>query len=83
MTCIGYGGGPDSGRYTAGGDGSLTVVQPLAVTLQLCSEPEGIMEQEEAYISELTGAAAYWVIDDRMEIADASGATTLIFARDG
>ena len=57
MTCNGYGGGPDSGKYTATGDGTLTILQ-LAVTVQLCSSPEGVMEQEKAYIVELWGHAA-------------------------
>ena len=44
-----HGGGPDSGGCTVTGDGRLTIPQ-LAVTVQLCSEPEGILEQEAAYI---------------------------------
>ena len=80
MGCNGYGGGPDSGKYAATGDGTLTV-QPLAVTVQLCSEPEGIMEQEAAYIGALQSAAAYRMTDSRLEIADASGETVLVFTR--
>jgi heat shock protein HslJ len=79
MTCNNYGGGPDSGKYTATDDGRLAIPQ-LAVTVQLCSEPEGIMEQEAAYIQALHDAATYRVIDGRLEIADASGRTTLVFA---
>jgi heat shock protein HslJ len=82
MTCNGYGGGRDSGKYTAIGDGSLTIPHEIAVTLQLCSEPEGIMEQEAAYIEALRNAAAYRVIDDRLEIASAAGETILVFARE-
>ena len=81
MGCNGYGGGLDSGKYAAADDGTLTVSQPLAVTVQLCSEPEGIMEQEAAYISALQGAAAYQVTEGRLEIEDASGETVLVFAR--
>ena len=80
MTCNGYGGGRDSGKYIATDDGSLTIPM-IAVTLQLCSEPEGIMEQEAAYIEALRSAAAYRVVDDRLEIANAAGETTLVFAR--
>ena len=82
MTCNGYGGGPDSGKYTVRGDGDLTVVQPLAVTVQLCAEPEGITEQEAAYISALQSSAACRVADDRLEITDPSGETRLVFARE-
>jgi heat shock protein HslJ len=81
MACNGYGGGPDSGRYRAEEDGTLTLPQPLAVTVQLCSSPPGIMEQEDAYIEALLNAAAYRVIDDRLEVDDAAAETTLVFAR--
>ena len=80
MTCNGYGGGGDSGKYTATDSGSLTIPM-IAVTLQFCSEPEGVMEQEAAYIEALQDAAAYRVMDDRLEINNAAGETALIFAR--
>jgi heat shock protein HslJ len=79
MTCNQYGGGPDSGKYTATEDGALTLRGGLAVTVQLCSEPEGIMEQEAIYIEALRNAATYQIVDDRLEIADASGETALAF----
>jgi heat shock protein HslJ len=79
MTCNQYGGGPDSGKYTATDRGKLAIPQ-LAVTVQLCTEPEGIMEQEAAYIAALHDAATYRVTDGRLEIANASGRTTLAFA---
>ena len=78
MTCNNYGGGPDSGKYTVTDDGGLAIPQ-LAVTVQLCSEPEGIMEQEAAYIEALHDATIYRVTDDRLEIADAGGGTRLVF----
>lgn len=80
MTCNIYGGGPDSGKYEATDEGTLKVPQ-LAWTVQLCSEPEGVMEQEEAYIEALQNAAAYRVMDDRLEIYDAAGETTIVFAK--
>lgn len=81
MGCNGYGGGPDGGKYTATDDGTLTITHPIAVTVQLCSTPKGIMEQEATYIKALQDAATYRVIDDRLEITDAGGETTLTFAR--
>ncbi len=81
MTCNGYGAGPDSGQYSATDDGTLTIPM-IAVTVQLCSEPKGIMEQEAAYIEALRSAAAYRVVDDRLEIDNAAGETTLVFARE-
>ncbi len=80
MTCNNYGGGPDSGKYEATDEGTLKVSQ-LAVTVQDCAEPEGIMEQEAVYIETLRNAATYRVMDDRLEIDDAAGETLLIFAR--
>jgi len=81
MTCNGYGGGPDSGKYNATDDGTLTLPRPIAVTVQDCPTPEGIMEQEAAYIEALRSAASYRVVDDRLEIDNAAGETTLVFAR--
>jgi heat shock protein HslJ len=78
MTCNQYGGGPDSGMYTATDHGKLSIPQ-LAVTVQLCTEPEGVMEQEAAYIAALHDAATCRVTDGRLEIADASGGTVLVF----
>jgi heat shock protein HslJ len=80
MGCNGYGGSPDTGEYLAR-KGRLTVVPPFAVTVQLCSEPEGIMEQEQAYISALLSAASYRVAGGRLEIADGDGNTVLVFDR--
>ena len=81
MSCNGYGGGPDSGRYIATDDGTLTIPHQIAVTVQLCSTPKGIMEQEAAYIAALRSAATYRVVDDRLEIDNAAGETILVFAR--
>jgi heat shock protein HslJ len=82
MTCNNYGGGPDSGRYRAADDGSFAIVPGVfAVTVQLCSSPPGIMQQEEAYIEALLGASAYQVERDRLEVKDVGGRTTLVFTR--
>jgi hypothetical protein len=77
----GYGGG-DSGKYVATDEGALTIPQ-LAVTEMFCSSPQGVMEQEEVYIRALHDAATYQVIEGRLEIADANGETTLVFAPKG
>jgi heat shock protein HslJ len=81
MTCNGYGGGPDSGKYIATDDGTLTLPRPIAVTVQDCPTPQGIMEQEAAHIEALRNAATYRVVDDRLEISNTAGETTLVFAR--
>ncbi|MGD2145782.1 MAG: META domain-containing protein [Anaerolineae bacterium] len=78
MTCNHYGGGPDSGAYTATDDGRF-MIDEVAVTVRLCLEPEGVMEQEAAYIEALLDAAAYQIINDRLEIAAANGEIVLAF----
>ena len=83
MGCNQYGGGRDSGRYIATGDGTLTIPGPFAVTVQLCSTPGGIMEQEAAYIEALRSAASYRVAGDRLELENAAGDTILVFTRKG
>ena len=80
MTCNSYGGGPDSGKYAATADGSLEVSQ-LAVTVQLCTEPDGIMQQEQAYIDTLQQVRAYRSADDRLELYDEAGDSILGFER--
>jgi len=39
------------------------------------------MEQEATYIEALRRAASYRVVDDRLEIDNAAGEMTLVFAR--
>ena len=79
MGCNHYGGSPDSGKYRATGDGTLTLIFPFAVTVQLCTEPEGIMEQEAAYIEAPMNAANFRIVDNRLEIDNEDGETILIF----
>ena len=71
--CNGYG-----SEYTAAGDGVLTV-PVVEVTLQLCEAPGGVMEQEKAYIEAFSSAAVYRMADDRLEIDNTAGETTLVF----
>ncbi len=73
--CNSYG-----GEYTAADGGVLTIAE-LAMTAMDCPTPEGIIEQENAYQQALLNAAAYRITDDRLEIDDASGETTLVFTR--
>jgi heat shock protein HslJ len=81
MGCNGYGGSPDSGKYRAKSDGTFTLGSPFAVTVQLCTDPEGIMEQEAAYIEALMNASHFQFVDNRLEIEDETGETFLIFQR--
>lgn len=79
MGCNGYGGSPDTGGYIAKRDGSFSLIPPFAVTVQLCSEPEGIMEQEAEYIEVFERIARFQREGDLLELLDAAGETTLIF----
>ena len=78
--CNGYGGGPDSGSYSATKSGTLEI-PVVAITEMWCMSPEGVMEQETAYVTALTSAATYVVEGDRLEIQDADGTTILVYAR--
>ena len=78
--CNTYGGGPDSGGYIATDEGTLTVPM-IAITVMACSSPEGVMEQEQAYVEALRRATAYQLDGDRLELQDAAGETILAFTR--
>ena len=82
MGCNGYGGGPDSGAFTATDKGKFALGEFFAVTVQLCSEPEGIMEQEDAYIKAFRSVAAYVVSNDRLMLKNADGETILVYRID-
>jgi heat shock protein HslJ len=49
------------------------------VTVQLCTNPEGIMEQESEYIEVLMAASHYQIMDDRLEINDEAGELMLVY----
>ncbi|UCC63551.1 MAG: META domain-containing protein [Anaerolineae bacterium] len=73
--CNAYG-----GEYTAADEGILAIPE-LAITAQDCQEPEGVMQQEAAYVEALQDATAYRVTDGRLELENAEGETTLVFAQ--
>lgn len=81
------------GRYKATDGGDLWI-PALSVTMKACVrlEPNGdasqlaepknaIMEQERVYLAALRNATAFRVVDDQLEIDNAAGETTLVFAR--
>lgn len=79
MGCNGYGGSPDSGKYIIKGDGTFQIGDPFAVTVQLCADPEGIMEQEAEYIEILMVASHYQILGDRLEIKNEGGELILVY----
>jgi heat shock protein HslJ len=65
------------GSYTASEDGLR--LSNVYWTEMACMEPEGIMEQEQAYFQALNAAARYRVDGDRLEVYDEAGTQILAF----
>ncbi len=78
--CNSYGGRSEEGAPVAGADGVLSI-PPFGATQMLCPEPEGVMDQADAYIAALAQGERFVVADDRLEVLDSGGATRLIFVR--
>jgi heat shock protein HslJ len=55
-------------------DGDKITISPAASTRMMCAEPEGVMEQESAYLAALTNAATYTIKGDILTLTDAQGA---------
>lgn len=66
------------GPYTATNKGGFAMTE-IAITEMYCMEPDGVMDQETVYTKALMSAAAYRVVDDRLEIDNAAGETVLVF----
>jgi heat shock protein HslJ len=62
-------------NYTAGYnvDGNNIKIEPAATTRKMCSEPEGIMEQEAAYTLALERAVTYTIQLDQLTLFGAEG----------
>jgi heat shock protein HslJ len=54
-------------------DGSQIHIWPAAMTRMMCSRPEGIMEQEAAYVAALATAARFTVTGDTLELRTTDG----------
>ena len=54
-------------------DGEEITFGLLGSTMMACPEPEGVMEQEVAYLAALASAATYHIEGDRLELIDADG----------
>lgn len=68
------------GEYQAASEGILQFGQ-AALTAMDCYEPEGVMDQEQAYMEALNQARAYRLDGDRLEIRDGDGEILLVYAR--
>jgi heat shock protein HslJ len=60
-------------------DGNNITIQPPATTRKLCPEPEGIMEQEAAFVTMLPQAATYSISGNTLELRTADGALIASF----
>ncbi|MDI7277870.1 MAG: META domain-containing protein, partial [Anaerolineae bacterium] len=65
-------------HYTLTGEGALSVGS-VSVTAAKCPQPEGVMEQEQAYVDALRSVASYRLGDGRLELRDAAGNAILSF----
>jgi heat shock protein HslJ len=66
-----------NGPYTVS-DNQISI-GPLAGTMMMCAEPEGVMEQEAAYQAALQSAATYRIVASRLELASESGELAVVF----
>jgi heat shock protein HslJ len=62
-----------SAPYEADDEGNI-FIGPAVTTFRECTEPEGIMQQEQEYLAALETAATYRVEGDTMEMRTAEGA---------
>ncbi|WP_067075989.1 META domain-containing protein [Methanoculleus horonobensis] len=72
--CNSYGAG-----YTV--DGANLAIEPAIRTEMYCSEPPGLMDQEDRYLALLAEVASYRVENDRLILADSEGNNLLVFEK--
>lgn len=65
------------GTYAAS-DSEISV-SDVANTEMWCSDPEGVMDQEQAFLAALASAASYRIAGERLELLDGTGRVILIF----
>ena len=64
--------------YEVGADNAITI-GPAISTMMACGEPEGIMEQEQEYLTALGTVATYQINGDRLNMRTAEGSTAVDF----
>jgi hypothetical protein len=65
------------GTYTL--SGSDISIGDLASTEMACMDPEGVMEQDQVFLSALQSAASFRLNGERLELLDESGSVVLAF----
>jgi heat shock protein HslJ len=70
-----------SGGYEFGPDQTVTIrnLSQPTTNLQTCTEPAGIMEQEQAYLAALSNAATYELQGDVLSFRNAENATAVTY----
>ncbi len=68
-----------SADYTR--NGADITIKSAVRTDMYCGEPEGLMDQEDRYLSLLTDVSSYWVEGDRLILSDKEGADLLVLDR--
>jgi heat shock protein HslJ len=67
------------GGYTV--DGNTIEIGQLGSTMRFCAEPEGIMEQEQAFLAALQSAATFRIEADQLEMRTAGDAIAVMATR--
>ncbi len=62
-------------------DGKSIQISPAATTRMMCQTPEGVMDQEAAYLSAIQAAASYQLQGNSLTLKDADGATLAQYTR--
>jgi heat shock protein HslJ len=62
-------------------EGDTISIGPLGATEMMCAEPDGVMEQESAYLTALRTVATYRIEGQHMRTLTAEGATAVTFNR--
>jgi heat shock protein HslJ len=68
-----------SGAYKVTGD--QITIGPLASTMMMCSEPEGVMDQEGQYLAALQSAAKYQIEGNVLQLRTSDDALAAMFNR--
>ena len=60
-------------------EGSTLSFGPLATTRMMCGEPQGIMEQETAYLAALATATGFRIQGEALQLLGAEGETVATY----
>jgi heat shock protein HslJ len=60
-------------------DGKNLTFSAVTTTRQMCATPIGIMQQEDAFLSDLSQVQSFKISDGQLELEDEKGKTILVF----